>query len=211
MSVVRNIYVSFCIAVLSIVVCLFIKIKVKFIYHLYTADYELYTTEKLPIKVAQCVKQFMKIHPYPEASKQISIDMSTAFISGAKSCFPQATITFDKWHVIKLLYKYLDSLQNKGKFLTFKKYIQLLMDELQSFYQQKQYDQFTAQLTFIADSAQEQFNQNPITKTIKTYFVGIANYAKSNINNGILEGLNAKIQTIKRVAKGFRYVENFKK
>ena len=75
MSVVRNIYVSFCIAVLSIVVCLFIKIKVKFIYHLYAADYELYTTEKLPIKVAQCVKQFMKNHPYPEASKQISIDM----------------------------------------------------------------------------------------------------------------------------------------
>ena len=35
------------------------------------------------------------------------------------------------------------------------------MDELQSFYQQKQYDKFTAQLTFMADFVQEQFNQNP--------------------------------------------------
>ena len=162
-------------------------------------------------KSAECVKQFMKDHPYPEALKQISIDMSTAFISGAKSCFAQADVTFDKWHVIKLLYKHLDSLENKKQFSVFNKYIQLLMNDLQSFYQQKQYEQFTAQLTFIADFAQEQFNENPITKTIKNYYIGIANYAKSNINNGVLEGINSKIQTIKRVAKGFRYIENFKK
>ena len=183
-------------------------------HHYITTFYDLEIGKIIGIydgKSAQCVEQFMKNHPYPEALKQISIDMSTAFISGAKSCFAQADITFDKWHVIKLLYKHLDSLENKVQFLAFKKYIQLLMDNLQAFYQQKQYGQFTAQLTFIADFAQEQFNENPITKTIKTYFIGIANYAKSNINNGVLEGINSKIQTIKRIAKGFRYVENFKK
>ena len=183
-------------------------------HHYITTFYDLEVGKIIGIydgKSAQCVEQFMKDHPYPEALKQISIDMSMAFISGAKSCFAQADITFDKWHVIKLLYKHLDSLENKAQFLAFKKYIQLLMGDLQSFYQQKQYEQFTAQLSFIADFAQEQFNENPITKTIKNYFIGIANYAKSNINNGILEGINSKIQTIKRVAKGFRYVENFKK
>ena len=162
-------------------------------------------------KSAECVKEFVKDNPYPEALKQISIDMSTAFISGAKSYFAQADITFDKWHVIKLLYKHLDSLENKNQFIAFRKYIQLLMNDLQSFYQQKQYEQFTAQLSFIADFAQEQFNENPITKTIKNYYIGITNYAKSNINNGIMEGINSKIQTIKRIAKGFRYVQNFKK
>jgi transposase len=179
-----------------------------------TTFYDLETGKIIGIydgKSAQCVEQFMKDHPYPQALRHLSIDMSTAFISGAKSYFAQADITFDKWHVIKLLYKHLDSLENKTQFVAFKKYIQLLMNELQSFYQQKEYEHFTAQLTFIADFAQEQFNENPITKTIKSYFTGIANYAKSNLTNGVLEGINSKIQAIKRVARGFRYVENFKK
>jgi len=45
------------------------------------------------------------------------------------------------------------------------------MDNLQSFYQQKHCEQFSDQLTFIADFAQEQFNENSITKTIKNYFI----------------------------------------
>lgn len=183
-------------------------------HHYITTFYDLEIGKIIGIydgKSAKCVEQFMQAHPYPEALKQLSMDMSTAFISGVKSCFAKADITFDKWHVIKLLYKHLESLENKSQFATFKKYIQLLMNDLHSFYQQEQYEQFSAQLCFIADFAQEQFNQNPITNTIKNYFNGIANYAKSTLNNGIMEGINAKIQTIKRVAKGFRYVENFKK
>ena len=35
--------------------------------------------------------------------EQISIDLSPAFISGAKEHFPQANITFDRFHVKKLL------------------------------------------------------------------------------------------------------------
>jgi transposase len=160
-------------------------------------------------KSSECVREFMKSHPYPEAIKNISIDMSPAFISGANQCFPKADITFDKWHVIKLIYRHLDKLDAKAE--VFKNYIFLLMEQITDFYYQKQYEQMAAQLIFIADFAQEQLQENAITKTIKSHFEGIVNYAKSQINNGILEGVNSKIQTIKRIARGFRYKNTFKK
>lgn len=43
------------------------------------------------------------------------------------------------------------------------------------------------------------------------HFKGIVEHIRSQLTNGILEGINSKIQTIKRVAKGFRYTDNFKK
>jgi transposase len=39
----------------------------------------------------------------PEQIAQVSIDLSPAFISGIKNNFPQAEITFDRFHVVKLL------------------------------------------------------------------------------------------------------------
>jgi len=160
-------------------------------------------------KSSECVREFMQSHPYPEAIKNISIDMSPAFICGANQCFPNADLTFDKWHVSKLVYKYLDKLEAQAG--AFKEYIYLVMNQITDFYRQKQYERMAAQLMFIADFAQEQLNANPITKMIYSHFEGIVNYAKSQVNNGILEGLNSKIQAIKRIARGFRYKSTFKK
>lgn len=160
-------------------------------------------------KSSDCVESLQKNHPDPGAVKNISIDMSPAFISGANTYFANARITFDKCHVIKLMYKHLDKLGNKV--VQFKELISILMNDLTSFYQQQKEDQFKAQLLFIADFAFEQLKQNPLTKMILHYFEGIANYATSRINNGVMEGLNSKIQLIKRVATGFRNNHNFKK
>jgi transposase len=44
---------------------------------------------------------------------------------------------------------------------------------------------------------------------IKRHWQGIINYIESRINNGILEGINSIVQTIKRKARGFRNVNNF--
>lgn len=46
-----------------------------------------------------------------ENIKNISIDMSTAFISGAKKYLPTASVTFDKFHVIKLLNEAIDAVR----------------------------------------------------------------------------------------------------
>lgn len=45
--------------------------------------------------------------------------------------------------------------------------------------------------------------------TIKAHWSGILNFIKSQITNGILEGINSKIQLAKKRARGFRNVNNF--
>jgi len=46
-------------------------------------------------------------------------------------------------------------------------------------------------------------------RTIKAHWSGIINYIESKINNGILEGLNSKIQLAKKRARGYRNIRNF--
>lgn len=53
----------------------------------------------------------------------------------------------------------------------------------------------------------EPFKQ--FVKTVKAHKSGIVNFCGTKINNGILEGINSKIQLAKRRARGFRCVENF--
>jgi transposase len=46
-------------------------------------------------------------------------------------------------------------------------------------------------------------------KTIKAHWSGITNYFDSKISNGVLEGINNKIQLAKRRARGYRNINNF--
>jgi transposase len=47
------------------------------------------------------------------------------------------------------------------------------------------------------------------SRTVITHKKGIVNFVNGRINNGILEGINSKIQLAKRRARGFRNVDNF--
>lgn len=47
------------------------------------------------------------------------------------------------------------------------------------------------------------------SKTVKKHWNGIVNYTESKINNGILEGINSKIQLAKKRARGYRNIDNF--
>lgn len=177
-----------------------------------TTFYDLDTKRVIGIydgRSADCVKQFYQDHPYPEAIEVVSMDMSPAFISGIHTYFPQASITFDKWHVIKLLYKHLDTLKKKSQ--EFQDKIGLIMTQITDFYNQTNPKEASAQLSFMADFAEEVMQKNSFTNTIERHFKGIINYFVSKVNNGVLEGINSKIQIIKRIARGFRYTQNFKK
>jgi len=46
---------------------------------------------------------FEKKEVSPDQIKQVSIDMSPAFIAGVSNNFPNAEITFDRFHIVKLL------------------------------------------------------------------------------------------------------------
>ena len=48
-------------------------------------------------------------------------------------------------------------------------------------------------------------------KTLKKYMKYIENMFKSNITNGLIEGLNNKIKSIKRTVFGYSNFSNFKK
>jgi transposase len=66
-------------------------------------------------------------------------------------------------------------------------------------------------LAFWCDLAEESgiFPFKKAVKTIKAHWTGIINYIESRINNGILEGLNSKIQLAKKRARGYRNTTNF--
>jgi transposase len=46
-------------------------------------------------------------------------------------------------------------------------------------------------------------------KTVKAHWSGIIHFVESHITNGILEGINSKVQLAKRRARGYRNTENF--
>ena len=45
--------------------------------------------------------------------------------------------------------------------------------------------------------------------TVQAHWDGIINYISSRISNGVLNGINSKIQLDKRRARGFRNITNF--
>ena len=66
-------------------------------------------------------------------------------------------------------------------------------------------------LAFWCDIAKESkiFPFQNAVKTIQAHWSGIVNYIVSRVNNGILEGLNSKIQLAKKRARGYRNINNF--
>nr|WP_300373209.1 transposase [Methyloprofundus sp.] len=46
-------------------------------------------------------------------------------------------------------------------------------------------------------------------KTVKAHWSGIVHFVESHITNGILEGINSKVQLAKRRARGYRNINNF--
>lgn len=72
-------------------------------------------------------------------------------------------------------------------------------------------EQAAAFLSYWCDIAQDSKIQPMIkfANTIKAHWSGIINYVQRKISNGILEGINSKIQLAKRRARGYRNKTNF--
>jgi transposase len=48
-----------------------------------------------------------------------------------------------------------------------------------------------------------------LANSINAHWTGIVNYTKYPINNGILEGINSKVQQAKKRARGYKNIKNF--
>lgn len=81
----------------------------------------------------------------------------------------------------------------------------------QDFWDIKDPDQAQGYLAFWCDLASDSgiFPFQRLVNTVKAHWTGIVNYIQSKINNGVLEGINSKIQLAKKRARGYRNVENF--
>ena len=170
--------------------------------------------------------------------------MSPAYISGIRNNFPDSSIVFDRFHIVKLLNEAMDKVRKaerrehqalKGHKYTFLKKNKNLSAEqriakyeliedypilgeayrlkelFDDFWDFKDPEEATAFLAYWCDLTEEA-KIKPFIKfanTIKAHWTGIVNYINANISNGILEGINNKIQLAKRRARGFRNIDNF--
>lgn len=180
----------------------------------------------------------------PEKARQVCIDMSPAFIAGVSKAFPNAQVTFDRFHVVKEVNKAVDTLRRaeqkecrglKGhkytllrnpENLTDKKLAELagriklypkigegyrlkeLFREFWGFDHPGQAERFLEDWCKQAESSGI-FPFQKAASTIRAHWSGIMNFIKSQITNGILEGINSKIQLAKKRARGYRNINNF--
>lgn len=171
----------------------------------------------------------------------ISCDMSPAFIKGAHDTMPEAQITFDKFHVLKVINTAVDQVRREeaqqNPLLKGTRYIFLKNEKNLTVKQcEKKEELCLSKLNLKSMRAlsireafqniytaqtEEEFEKHlkawyfwathsrlkPIikaAKTIKKHWDGILRWKKSQINNGILEGLNSIVQAAKRKARGYK-------
>lgn len=179
-----------------------------------------------------------------EQIRQTCIDMSPAFISGIFYNFKNASITFDKFHVVKFINEAMDKVRKlerkefamlKGYKYTFLKndrnlsekaredkyHILTLLPSIANAYRLKELfnefwsfkdkEQATAYLAYWCDLVKESkiYPFIEAAKTIQAHWFGIVNYIETKLNNGVLEGINSKIQLAKKRARGYRNIDNF--
>jgi transposase len=179
-----------------------------------------------------------------EQVKQISMDLSPAFIAGAAESFPEAQITFDRFHVVKLLNEAMNQVRMierkehdalKGHKYTFLKNrvnlsdkqeeslaemitlyptlgeayrLKVLFNDLWDMPNKESAEAFLQQWCHEVESAKiPAFIK--FAKTLRAHWSGIVHFVTSRITNGILEGINCKIQLAKRRARGYRNINNF--
>lgn len=63
--------------------------------------------------VSSFAKDFKSHKGSIEAIKDVTCDMSKAFIKGVKESLPQAEITFDKFHIVKIINEALDTIRRR--------------------------------------------------------------------------------------------------
>lgn len=179
-----------------------------------------------------------------ENIKQMCCDMSPAFIKGVADNFPDAELTFDKFHIMKVVNEAVDQVrreeQKKHPELVRSRYVWLKNPQNLTKKQADKLDSLTLKKLNLKTSRayhiklnfQEIFNQSydaaerllkkwffwathsrlqPVIDaayTIKRHWNGVLQWFKSQITNGILEGINSLIQAAKARARGYRTSRN---
>ena len=205
----------------------------------------LFATEGKDASTVERFKQDLTDHKgNPENIQEVCCDMSPAFISGVEKQFPNSRLTFDKFHIMKIINAAVDEVRRQEQKdrpeLARTRYIWLKNPENLKLSQVgtlegltvKKLNLKTSRAYHIRLNFQELFNQPPhmaeaylkkwyfwathsrlepikqAAYTIKRHWNGVLRWFHSNINNGILEGINSLIQAAKAKARGYRTTRN---
>ena len=179
--------------------------------------------------------------------KDASCDMSPAYIKGIGEFLPEANITFDKFHIMKIINKAVDHVRRDEisiqPILTNARYALLKNEKNLTKNQKDKLEELklsklnlkSIRALHIRENFQEIYKAvteedfetllkkwyfwathsrlEPIikaAKTIKTHWDGVLEWKTSQLNNGILEGLNSIVQAAKAKARGFKTFRNFR-
>jgi transposase len=197
--------------------------------------------------ITRFAEDLIKHNGDPLNIKDVSCDMSPAFIKGVRETLPKANITFDKFHILKVINVAVDTVRKqevatqpklkKSKYIFLKNENNLnalqreklealslpslnlksvralhIREAFQAIYNAETEEDFVILLNkwyfWATHSRLEPMIK--AAKTIKRHWDGIIEWKRTNINNGILEGLNSIVQAAKAKARGFRTFKHFK-
>ena len=160
-------------------------------------------------KDASTIERFARDYAHTGSVESISMDMSPAFIKGIAEHLPAARPTFDRFHVVRAVGRKLKELQRhiKAERANVPGYFRLWFGRL---YQQTDAQEMAALLQFLIDWSSDQ-GLKKIARSLRQHYEGIVAYAKTKLTNGLLEGINNKVQLIKRTARGYKCSERFKR
>ncbi len=197
-------------------------------------------------KGSEVIKSFADILPAFSADKSqitdVSCDMSPAFIKGVKENLPNAKITFDKFHIIKIINEAVDEIRRieakdnpilkNSRYVFLKNEINLTVQErkkkqelmnmenlnlksmkalqirenFQQIYQTKTREEFILWFKkwylWVMQTGLKPMQK--AADTIRRHWKGVLAWKESQINNGLLEGLNSVVQAAKRKARGYK-------
>ena len=159
-------------------------------------------------KDASTVARFVEAYAYADQIRQVAIDMSPAFIRGVGAHLSHAEVTFDRFHVVRLVARLLREAARSKRVCA--DAIALVRQCFGQLWESVSVCEAKALLCFVVDFAKEQ-GLSKLSKSLRRHFDGIVAYVRTGLTNGLLEGINNKIQAIKRVARGYRYTETFKR
>jgi len=205
----------------------------------------LFATEGKDSSTVERFKQDLTEHcGCAENIEQMCCDMSPAFIKGVREQFPDAQLTFDKFHIMKIINEAVDEVRRqeqkdrpelaKSRYAWLKNPDNLKQSQVDTLEKLtvKKLNLKTSRAYHIRLNFQELFNQPPeiaetflkkwyfwathsrlkpmkdAAYTIKRHWDGVLQWFKSQLNNGILEGINSLIQAAKAKARGYRTTKN---
>ena len=173
------------------------------------------------------------------------MDMSPAFISGAAVHLPEASITFDKFHVVKALNTALDEVRRteqkqnpllrKTRYIWLKNPDNLSKSDAEKLKTLRYENTRTAKVYQMKLTFQDIYRSIPepeaakaalvkwlswavrsrlgpvkvFARMVKSHFAGIMRYFYTRLTSGLIEGINSRVQEIKRRARGFRNIGHF--